>query len=212
MSGLGADERAFVDIDFSNFNPIFIKWISPNNRETIENYAMRLSSQISTKHPILIGLSFGGVMAIEIAKQINVEQIVIISSIKSKKELPFYFKWAGVLKINHLIPTSILRHTNFIFNWFFGVTSKKEKFLLKQMLFETNPLFLKWSIKQILNWKNETIIDNLTHIHGSSDRILPTRFFKCNHIIKHGGHFMVLNKSDDVSSKISETLLLNHPK
>ena len=66
FSGLGADERVFQRIDFSGFSTTFIKWIVPQDKETIENYATRLLDQITTTKPTLIGLSFGGLIAVEI--------------------------------------------------------------------------------------------------------------------------------------------------
>ncbi len=86
FSGLGADERAFQRLDFSGYSINFIKWVLPNVKDTIESYATRLLEQIKTKKPILIGLSFGGIMAIEIAKQIETEKVILIASAKTKNE------------------------------------------------------------------------------------------------------------------------------
>ena len=80
FSGLGADERAFQRLDFSDFSTTFIKWIVPHDTETIENYTTRLLDQITTTKPTLIGLSFGGLIAIEVAKQIDTEKVILIAS------------------------------------------------------------------------------------------------------------------------------------
>ncbi|WP_221394889.1 hypothetical protein [Dyadobacter sp. NIV53] len=89
FSGLGADERVFQRLDFSESSAIFIKWIIPLNNETIEHYATRLLDQIHTTQPVLIGLSFGGIMAVEVAKQIDTEKIILIASAKIKKKFHF---------------------------------------------------------------------------------------------------------------------------
>ena len=96
FSGLGADERVFHKIDFSGYDVHFIKWITPQKNESIESYALRLTSQITKPLPVLIGLSFGGMMAVEVAKHIATEKIILISSAKSKNEIPFYFRTALV--------------------------------------------------------------------------------------------------------------------
>jgi pimeloyl-ACP methyl ester carboxylesterase len=90
FSGLGADERVFQQLDFSGFSTTFIKWIVPQDTETIENYATRLLDQITTTKPTLIGLSFGGLIAVEVAKQIDTEKVILIASAKTKNEIPFY--------------------------------------------------------------------------------------------------------------------------
>jgi predicted phosphoribosyltransferase len=39
--------------------------------DTLQSYAIQLSAQIDTPKPIILGVSFGGMIAIEIAKYIG---------------------------------------------------------------------------------------------------------------------------------------------
>ena len=134
FSGLGADERVFQKLDFTGLTITFIYWEMPKEKETIEDYATRLLSQIKTTKPTLIGLSFGGIMAVEVAKQIETEKVILIASVKTKTEIPFYYRLAGQIKIHRLLPTRLLKKSNFITNWFFGVSSTFDKQLLKTIL------------------------------------------------------------------------------
>jgi pimeloyl-ACP methyl ester carboxylesterase len=204
FSGLGADERVFKKLDFSGLTVTFIYWIIPKKRETIEDYATRLLSQIKTTKPTLIGLSFGGIMAVEVAKQIDTEKIILIASAKTKTEIPFYYRLAGQLKIHRLLPTSLLKKSNFITNWFFGINATCDKELLKTILKETDTTFLIWAIDRIVGWKNQTELKNLKHIHGTSDRISPIRFINCDLKVNDGGHFMTLNKANELTKLIRE--------
>ena len=52
------------------------------------------------------------------------------------------------------------------------------------------------------DWKNQTAIKNIIHIHGTSDRILPIRFAKPDIKVINGGHLMTLNKADELTSII----------
>ncbi len=207
FSGLGADEKVFQRLDFSGFKTTFIKWIVPQDKETIENYATRLLDQIKTTKPTLIGLSFGGIMAVEVAKQIDTEKVILIASVKTKKEIPFYYRFAGQLGLHKLLPTRLLKKSNFITNWFFGTSSTFDKQLLKQILIDTDPIFLKWAIDKVTKWKNQTQTRNLFHIHGTNDKILPLSFVKCNLIIKNGGHLMTLNKADELNQILRQQIL-----
>ena len=207
FSGLGADESVFQKLDFSDYSVTYIQWVIPQSKETIEDYAARLIDQIPTTKPTLIGLSFGGIMAIEVAKQIDVEEVIIISSVKTKNELPSYYRFAGKLGLHKLLPPSFLKRSNFITNWFFGTSSTFDKQLLKQILIDTNPQFLKWAMDKIVHWKNETVLSNIYHIHGTNDRILPFRNVYCDMTIKNGGHLMVLNKSEELNSVLRLKLL-----
>lgn len=206
ISGLGADERVFQRIDFQEYSPVFIQWITPKEKESISAYAQRLREQIHDSKPILMGLSFGGMMAIEISKQIETEKIILFSSAKTRFELPFYFRWIGFLKLHKLVPTRILKWPNAFSNWIFGASSGFEKGILKIILTETEPNYLKWSVNTILTWKNEFIPTNVTHIHGTNDHILPIRFVKSDIQIKDGGHFMLLNKTEEINLILSNLL------
>lgn len=199
FSGLGADERVFQRLDFSGYSTTFIKWNIPQQKETIEHYATRLLEQITTTKPILIGLSFGGLIAVEVAKQIATAKVISISSVKTKYEIPFYYRIAGHIGLHKLFPTKILKNSNFITNWFFGTTSLYDKQLLKQILIDTDPTFLKWAIDKVALWKNQTQTKNIYQVHGTNDRILPFKFINCNSTIKNGGHLMTLDKADELN-------------
>lgn len=203
FSGLGADERVFYKTDFGNFPVIFIKWIKPVKNESIERYALRITQQITTAHPILVGLSFGGMMAVEVAKHIATEKIIIISSAKCKKEIPFYFRLAGKLGIAKIIPSKALIKINVFTNWFFSNRTPEDKKMLSAILHDTDPVFLKWAIVKIANWQNKTMHQNLFHIHGSADRILPCKYVTCKEVIKDGGHLMIVSRADEVNSKLN---------
>lgn len=202
FSGLGADYRAFEKIDFGNLPIVHISWISPQKNETIENYAQRISEKILDENPILIGLSFGGMMLMEIAKIKKTKQIILISSAKTKYELPWIYRFLGKIKANKLIPSSILTKSNFILNWLFGANSIEEKQLLKAIIKDTDILFMKWAINEISHWKNVEIPNNVIHIHGNNDKIIPIRNVKANFTIQNGSHLMTLNKSKEIQDII----------
>ncbi len=206
LSGLGADKRIFQRLDLSAYHVTHIEWITPFREETIENYTVRLLSQITTPSPVIIGLSFGGIMAVEIAKQIDVKKLILISSAKTVHEIPFYFRWAGKLGFHKLLPTKLLKQPNFLVNWFFGTSSVSDRRLLTQILADTDPAFFKWAIDQIVYWKNKTLPDHFVHIHGTTDRILPVRFVSSNIKVTNGGHLMVFNKPEELSEIIKNEL------
>ena len=199
FSGLGADERVFYKINFSGYAVHFIQWIAPQKNEAIEDYSLRLTAQITKENPILVGLSFGGMMAVEVAKHISTEKIIIISSAKSKNEIPFYFRLAGKFGVTKIIPATALIKINVFTNWFFSNRTVEDKKMLSAILHDTDPVFLKWAIHAIASWQNITIHQNLHHIHGDADRILPFKFVTCHETIKGGAHLMIVNRSAEVN-------------
>lgn len=200
FSGLGVDQRVFNKIDFDGFNVEFIEWIDPLKRETIENYAKRISFEAIEKDSILIGLSFGGMMAVEVSKVIPIKKMILIASTKTKSELPLLYHIAGKLRLHKLIPSTVFKWNNLLSRWIFGIQTKEEKVLFKNILKDTNSRFLCWAINEIVNWKNVQIPEIVTHIHGDNDKILPLKNVEADIIIKSGGHFMTVNKALEIEA------------
>jgi pimeloyl-ACP methyl ester carboxylesterase len=206
ISGLGADYRAFQNLKLPGYQLKHIQWIPISSTESLESYTKKLLLQIEEKNPLLMGLSFGGIIATEMAKQIQTRKVILISSIKSHKELPFYFKWLGKLHFHQMIPNSFFTNTNPITNWLFGAASLADKKLLQNVFRENEPSFLRWCIGAIASWKNHSSIPDTYHIHGSADRLFPIVFITHYHVIKKGGHLMILNKSFEISKLILDIL------
>lgn len=204
LSGLGADERAFQFLDLKGFNTHFIRWYLPTS-ETLEEYASILSKQITTPHPIIVGLSFGGIVGIEIAKIMDIEQVILISSVKTRQEMPTYFRVAGKLRLNKIFPTSVLKIPNGLVNWLFGIKKESDKKIFAEMLVDTNLVFIKWAIDKILTWKQTSIIKNVIHIHGIEDKLLPISAIQVDYKII-GGHFMIVNKAEELSKTLRDLL------
>lgn len=209
ISGFGADEKIFSKFEFNGYEIHFIKWITPEQNERIEMYAKRLIQQIGHKNPILIGLSFGGMMCIEIAKQIPVEIIIIISSIKSFHEKPYWMWLSGKLRLNKIFPLRSFRILEPLQNYNLGIKTQEEKQLVRAYRKNINQNYSTWAINIILNWRNDWKPANLFHIHGNKDRIFPIKKIKADYIIKGGGHLMVMNRASLVHEQISSILQKN---
>lgn len=198
VSGLGADERVFTSLKFQGYEPRYIHWIKPESGESIEQYAKRLTEQIHGKKPIIVGLSFGGMMAIEIAKHIPTEKVILISSAETKYDIPPYYRVFKWIPLHRVLPLQLLTLAGFeVACWYFGVSSLQERKLLRAILLDTDTDFFRWAVDQALTWDNEVQPD-VFHVHGTRDRIFPIRFTEPDVRIDRGGHFMVLNKAEEL--------------
>ena len=208
ISGLGADERVFQFLKISGYQTSYIKWEDPLKKESLTDYCKRLIQQIDlSKNVVLIGVSFGGMIAQEIGRLIDCEKIIIISSIKSTAEMDInlsLIKWVGIYKI---FPVKVLKWLNLLTaNYYFGTESQMEKMLLKKIIKDTDGIFMKWAIDKIMNWHENAPLKNIIHIHGDKDKIFPIVKIKNPIIIKGGGHFMIVNKADIISHIIGENI------
>ena len=197
----------FQNFSFEGFEVVHIDWILPLENETLQNYALRISENISDENSILIGLSFGGILSVEISKIKKFKKVFLLSSAKTKFEIPFYYRFLGKLNLLRIIPSSILKRLNSLTYLVFGAKTNFEKNLLKDIIKNTDKHFLKWALHQIMSWKNENYSENIVHIQGDSDLILPHNFIKYDYLIKDGTHFMTLNQSKEIETIIIENLL-----
>lgn len=206
ISGLGADERAFSKLRINGYALKVIPWLMPVKNENIQHYAKRMCADIKEENPVLMGLSFGGMLCTEIAKQIPVDKIIIISSIKSSKELPFWMKAAATLKLNKIVPLKSTRLTQPIQNKMLGVQTDEEKTLVASLRREADLPYTNWAVNQALNWKNSWRHPNIYHIHGDKDNMFPIKNIKADYTIKNAGHFMIMNRAAEVSDCVNSIL------
>jgi pimeloyl-ACP methyl ester carboxylesterase len=208
ISGLGADERVFQFLDLPGIEKIYIKWIDPEEQESLASYANRLTAQIDlTQEVILVGISFGGIVAQEIAKIKACKKIILISSIKSPQELSWQLSLVSFCRVYRLFPAKVLKWSNALtVDYYFSTTSKTESKLLHQIIKETDDRFMIWAIDRLMTWKNPNPQADIIHIHGTADRIFPISPIKSCIKVQGGGHFMVVNKSVELSKIIMENI------
>lgn len=199
ISGLGADQRIFSFLDLSFCEPVFIDWISPLKNESLKNYALRLRKQIPEKNPTIVGISFGGMLTVEMAKENPAINAIILSSNKTTKEFPFYFRAGRYIPVYKWGSASVSKKMTLRFSSILGGRDAKEKSLLRQIIMDSDVSFVRWAISAILNWENRIIPGNLIHIHGSADKLLPLKYVKSAHIIEGGTHVMTLDKHAEIS-------------
>ena len=136
IPGLGVDERLFKYLTLApEIKQTVIQWIAPLPNEKLGHYASRLLAQVPvTDNLILLGVSFGGILAIELAKLLKPTLVIIISSIKNCHELPWYYKPAAPLRLAYLLPIQWGKYLYSLQDYIFGVKTPAEKKLLHQII------------------------------------------------------------------------------
>jgi pimeloyl-ACP methyl ester carboxylesterase len=206
ISGLGADEKAFSRLKIDGYKLVYLPWLLPHKNESIAEYAIRMSAGITEKNPVLMGLSFGGMMSIEISKVIAAEKVILISSIKSSGELPWWMITAGRLRLNKIVSMKSYRILEPVQNRFLGVKNKDEISMVRNYRKNAPEVYTNWAINEVLNWRNTWQPPVLVHIHGDKDKMFPLKNVSPTHVIKGGGHFMIMNKAAEVSELINAAI------
>jgi pimeloyl-ACP methyl ester carboxylesterase len=207
ISGLGADSTVFEGLDLSFCEPIFLNWIKPLKKESLQHYALRLAESIKKPDAIIVGLSMGGMMATEIVKANPQMKAIIISSNRNSKEFPSYSRFVTkYVPLYKLVNKRIMNLIFPIMSWFLGAKTKDEKRLLKGVIQRTDIPFVKWCIWSIAHWKNESKQRNIIHIHGTGDKLLPYRYVNPDHTIEGGEHLMIRNRASEISDLLRKLI------
>ena len=206
ISGLGADEKVFNNLELNGHELIHIPWLRPNKKETIVEYASRMREQIRESPAVLLGVSFGGMIGIEIAKQIQLEKLIIVSSIKNAKELPAWMRYVGQLQLNKFLPIRSYKFIEKIDNDRLGVSNEEEREMVQEYRKAADRIYMNWAVNEVLNWKNDWLPENIVHIHGDKDKIFPIKKISASHVIKDGTHLMVYNRAKEISRILHQLL------
>ena len=87
-----------------------------------------------------------------------------------------------------------------------GISTPEEIELVRSYRRNAPQPYMDWAINQVLNWRNDWSPAQLYHVHGDADRLFPIRKIAPTHIIKGGGHFMIMNRAEEVSEVLKEIL------
>ncbi|MBL1278736.1 MAG: alpha/beta hydrolase [Fluviicola sp.] len=204
ISGLGADRRAFHKLKL-DMPIIHIEWIEPLKNESITKFAKRLSAKIDTKEDfIIMGVSFGGMIATEISAQLQPKLTILISSAETKHELRPFFRFIGKTGLLKILPASFFNPPKRIAKYLFG-TSNTE--LLYQILDDTNLSFAKWAVNQLVKWdRTEKLEGEALKISGEKDKLIPSKGFSNSILIKDGEHFMIVDKAEEINEVINRKI------
>jgi pimeloyl-ACP methyl ester carboxylesterase len=207
ISGMGADHRAFSFITLpKGFEAIHLPWIKPYKNEPLAAYALRLAEGISTSERfILVGLSMGGMMAVEIAKKCPPISTILISSIPLAEQLPRYYKVAVKLKANILLSPSLLKGLVGFIKAFVRRRSPVSN-LVNDMFQACDNEFFKWSTIAVPHWDNRLLPQPLYHIHGKNDLVLPIRLTDPTRSVPRAGHMLVMTHPAVVNAFLAEVL------
>ena len=194
MPGLAASSRDFENINLNNPNYELhrLDWIQPKRDEKIRDYCLRLSKKIKHEKPILLGVSFGGIIVQELDKLFETQRLIIVSSVKSDNEYPLVFKLARDYQLNKALPFGMF--DNFIkFSLKLNINKLYKRIdLAERYLTERDEDYLEWAVKSLLNWKQNSFRTDLIHIHGTKDKVFPIENISNCIKIKGGRHEMII--------------------
>lgn len=190
IPGLGADGRIFTGLELGQPTQV-IDWLVPTADELLSTYAGRLAAIIPAEKPCtLVGVSFGGIIALEIAQLRPLAQVVLVSSVAQPTQLPQLVRLARTTGLHRLLPFWAAGLMPGLMSWLFGVKPPAHQQLLRQILRDTDPFFARWAVQQLVRWPGVARVRS-QRIHGSHDRLLPL-LGPVDYVVEGRGHLIIL--------------------
>ncbi|WP_165699354.1 alpha/beta fold hydrolase [Hymenobacter jejuensis] len=211
IPGLGADERVFQNLQPRLLGQtIVLQWLTPEHDESIDHYAQRMAARIPLDQECwVVGVSFGGTIALEICRTRPQARAILISSIPDADSLPLLLRLIRTTNIYKLVPPPLLKLFPRAGQWYFGVKNGREYQVFKEILRDMEPVYTRWAIDRLLHWDSEGV-GRCLQILGTEDRVFPPGPAPVDYLIQGGGHFMVLSHAEEISQIINE--LARDPK
>ncbi|WP_445452677.1 alpha/beta fold hydrolase [Flavobacterium sp. 25HG05S-40] len=210
MPGMAASPSIFerIQLPADTFEMHLLEWLLPEKEETIEAYAQRVAKDVKHDNVILVGVSFGGILVQEMKAFVNPKKVIIISSVKSNKELPRKMKVAKTTKAYKLIPTQLFENIDMLTKFTFGSSIIKQRLkLYEKFLSVRDKHYLDWAIEQIINWKRTESDSEVIHIHGDADEVFPIKYIQNAIVVKGGTHIMILTKYRWLNDNLPKIML-----
>ncbi|MEO0038965.1 MAG: hypothetical protein RIQ59_2176 [Bacteroidota bacterium] len=196
MPGLAASSSIFerIVLPTESFEVILLDWVQPKKDETLVSYARRMAEKVVHENAVLIGVSFGGILVQEMAAFLTLKKLIIISSVKTRDEMPRRIKFAKTTKAYKLLPTSLLNNVEKLIKYSFGNVINQKLKLYEKFLHLRNKDYLDWAIEQVVCWERSIPDPRVIHIHGDLDEVFPAKNINSFIPIKGGTHIMILNR------------------
>ena len=209
FSGLAADANVFVPQKLAFPQLVVPRWPVPRRNDTLESYCQRIAADLPSNGKLIIGgASFGGIVALQVAKNLSPAAVVLIGSVRSPSQLPWIAKLARPLKpFVQFIPVALLQ---LCCAPLASRTAKRFAPHLRGLAWQfcrSDREVFRWSLARILDWKDAPDLDcPVFHVHGSRDMVLPVRYTHPDETVAGGGHVISLTHPDAVNEFVRRVI------
>lgn len=209
IPGLGVDSSVFQRIELpSGFEKVMLEWQPLRDDDSLETYALRMARGVELNgNDVIIGLSFGGLIAREIALKKRFKKLVLISSFRSASDLRFLPRIGLKFRAYKVVPNWGYRRLKGIAQTYFGGKSREGKILLKRMLDKTDYRFTKWAFNQIKSYQYRDHGELAVHnILGDRDPLISRWSGGSDHVIEGGNHFIIFERAEEVNRILQQIM------
>lgn len=209
LPGQGGDGRLFDNLDLSPYEVQIINYSDtiPVKGESLPEYAARIAKEIdTTENYALLGVSFGGMISVEIAELLGTEKVFLVSSAKNRSELAGKLNFAHKTKLYKVVSGRVSKGLGPLVRPLFEPSIRKNKDLFNDMLKQKSHVYLKRAIQMMVEWERMENPTKIVHIHGNKDNTLPIGWVKDPILIDGGTHMMTYFRADEIRNIVFDNI------
>ncbi len=200
LPGLGADSRMYPSPAYDALTNVdFVDWPAYTGEKTLGEVADSVISRYKIRPDMLIGgSSLGGMVAIEVAKIVGIEKVLLIGSATEPSYVNPTLKKLSTLA--EITPIKLLQV-------FIGKSHLSTMHVALSMFEQSNPDFVRAMCRAIFAWEGRGRYDGtLCQIHGSDDKVIfpPDTDVQ---IIDGGGHVISMSHSRIVAEFLDKNII-----
>ena len=208
FSGMGADGRLFRSIRIPEAEIVTPDHAEPAPGGALTQYAARIAAALAIQPDDIVGgISFGGMLAGEIARQRRVAGLILLGSCLRPDRLPRSYRW--IERFGVFIPDFALscRSWRPLVRWRFAPLTKDAERCLIEMANSYPAAQIRAFGRMIMDWPGvDDVSCPVLSIHGDLDRIIPRNCATPDIVIKDAGHAFTLTHADQTTAAIREFL------
>lgn len=206
IPGFGTTSLLFSNISIPGAKLVVLNWPEAEATDSMATYARKFLPQIDVSKPFcLLGVSFGGMLCCELSRLINPQRTFLISSAKSRKELPWFIRLFSYLPVYYLISENGHRRLAYYGRWMIGF-GKDYMPEFMAMVKSMGHLYFRHCIHIIVNWNRHEEPEHVVHLHGSHDRLILYAGVKPTYTVVGGTHAMVVFRAAEINKILGEEL------
>lgn len=209
LPGLAADARQF-ETQRTKFPSLRVgEWIPHRPTESLAEYAARIAPGLMlTSDTILGGSSFGGMVALELARLARPRAVVLIGSCRSPRELRPAL--ALVARIGRHIPGAAIDMGRCLAVPMARVAGPAPLHIRRELAAMSRGIpaaYLKWAAGAVMAWPGcpDPGVP-VFQIHGGADRMMPVDRVRAEVVVPGAGHVLNMTHPEPVNEFIGEVL------
>ncbi|MGH7130943.1 MAG: alpha/beta fold hydrolase [Phycisphaerales bacterium] len=210
LPGLAADARQFAPQRYE-FPALRVgEWIAHRPSESLVEYAARLAPSLKLMpDSVLGGSSFGGMIALEVARLMRPRAVVLIGSCRSPREL--HPALALFARIGRHLPGAVIDMGRCLAVPMAAVAGPAPLHIRRELAAMSRGIpasYLKWAAGAVMEWPGcpDPGVP-VYQIHGGADRMMPIDRVQADIVVLDAGHVFNMTHPEPVNEFIDEVLM-----